>query len=432
MSKFLNRFVVDVSPLRERPDYRLIFTGYLISVLGSQMATVAIAYQVYVTTGSSWMVGLLSVVELVPQVFGMLLGGVVADRMDRRRLLLVLQCASVLTSGGLAIVALGATTPLTAVFVLVAVRALLGGLAAPAYTAASARAAGPRLLPAAAALNAIVIQAGVFIGPAIGGVLIGRTGLPWVYLLDMATFGAFAVLLLLTKPAPPERAEAEDHGAGLAGIGRSLLRGLKFTKDQPILRGVMLIDLNAMVFGMPRALFPAFGMAVFAAGPESVGLLYAAPAAGALVAALASGWVGRVRKLGHLTLYAVAAWGAAIAVFGLVTSFPVALVVLAVAGAADVVSEMCRSTLVQRSVPDRLRGRVSGLWLAQTNAAPRLGDARAGAVAGLASPALAALSGGLLCIVGVVLCAWLLPELRKAVNTEEDPSPRAAEPAPHE
>jgi ENTS family enterobactin (siderophore) exporter len=186
----------------------------------------------------------------------------------------------------------------------------------------------------------------------------------------------------------------------------------------------MLIDLNAMVFGMPRALFPAFGTVVFDAGPESVGLLYAAPAAGALVAVLGSGWVGRVRRLGRLTLYSVVVWGAAIAVFGVVRSFPVALFVLAVAGAADVVSEMCRSTLVQRSVPDRLRGRVSGLWLAQTNAAPRLGDARAGAVAGLASPALAALSGGLLCVVGVVLCAWLLPDLRKAVNGEGEPESR--------
>lgn len=427
-SGFLSRFVVDVSPLRERRDYRLVFSGYLISVLGSQMATVAVAYQVYVLTGSSWMVGLLSVVELVPQVLGMLLGGVVADRMDRRRLLLVLQCVSVLTSGGLAVVASGATTPLVAVFLLVAVRALLGGLTAPAYTALSARAVGPRLLPSAAALNAIVIQAGVFIGPAIGGVLIGSAGLPRVYLADMVSFAVFAVLLAMTKPAPPERSDA--HGdVGLLGIGRSLTRGLKFTKDQPILRGVMLIDLNAMVFGMPRALFPAFGTAVFAAGPESVGLLYAAPAAGALLAALGSGWVGRVHRLGHLTLYSVAAWGAAIAVFGLVTSFPIALVALAVAGAADVVSEMCRSTLVQRSVPDELRGRVSGLWLAQTNAAPRLGDARAGAIASLASPALAALSGGLLCIAGVVVCAWLLPDLRKAVNTEHDPEPRPTEPA---
>lgn len=417
VSKFWGSFVVDTSPLRVRRDYRLIFSGYLISVLGSQMTTVAIAYQVYLLTKSSWMVGVVSIVELIPQVFGMLLGGVVADRMDRRRLLFSLQCASMLTSGGLAVLALASATPLVALFLLVGVRALLGGLSAPAYTAASARAAGPRLLPAAAALNAIVIQAGVFIGPAIGGVLIGRAGLQWVYLLDLASFAFFALLLLMTKPAPPE--EQTEAGAGLTGIVRSLVNGFKFTKDQPILRGVMLIDLNAMVFGMPRALFPAFGTAVFAAGPESVGLLYAAPAAGALLAALASGWVGRVRKLGHLTLYSVAAWGTAIAVFGLVSSFQVALFVLAVAGAADVVSEMCRSTLVQRSVPDGMRGRVSGLWLAQTNAAPKLGDARAGAIASLVSPAVAALSGGLLCIAGVAVCAWLLPELRKAVNTDD-------------
>jgi MFS family permease len=205
------------------------------------------------------------------------------------------------------------------------------------------------------------------------------------------------------RPLPPA------GGGTKAGL-RSILEGLRFVRERPILQGVFIVDLDAMVFGMPRALFPALGTEVFRGGTTAVGLLYAAPGAGALLAALTTGWVSRIRRHGLAVVIAVAIWGAAITAFGFSRSLPLALGLLAIAGAADVVSAVFRATMLQTSIPDSLRGRLSALQIAVVTGGPRLGDAEAGAVAALTDVRVSVVSGGLACLAGVAVLALLLPQ----------------------
>jgi MFS family permease len=220
---------------------------------------------------------------------------------------------------------------------------------------------------------------------------------------------------------PPE-------GGGTRPGLSSIAEGFRFMASRQELIGVFVIDLNAMVFGLPRALFPALGEQVFGGGASTVGLLYAAPGAGALLGALTTGWVGRIRRQGLAVLVAVAGWGAAIAAFGLTASLPLALVLLAVAGAADVISAVFRNTVLQLIVPDSLRGRLSAVQIAVVTGGPRLGDTEAGAVAALTTTRFSVVSGGAACVVGVLACAWLLPAFRRASVLEADAAEAAETP----
>jgi MFS family permease len=260
--------------------------------------------------------------------------------------------------------------------------------------------------PAAAALTQVVMQVGQVAGPALAGVIIARVGLAAAYWGDVATFGAAIVTILLMRPLPPE------GGGTRAGL-KSIAEGLRFLRGRRVLVGTFVIDLDAMVFGMPQALFPALGTTVFGGGATTVGLLYAAPGAGALVGALLTGWVAAVRRQGLAVIVAVLGWGVAIIAFGLVRSLPLALVLLALAGAADVVSAVFRNTILQLSVPDALRGRLSGVHIAVVTGGPRLGDVEAGAVAALTSPRFSVVSGGVACVIGALLLARLIPEFAR-------------------
>jgi MFS family permease len=214
------------------------------------------------------------------------------------------------------------------------------------------------------------------------------------------------VVVLPMHPLPPE------GGGTRAGLA-SIAEGLRFLRGRRVLVSTFVIDIDAMVFGMPSALFPALGTTVFGGGVQTVGLLYAAPGAGALVAALLSGWVGAVRRQGLAVVLAVLGWGVAIVAFGLTTWLPLALVLLAVAGAADVVSAVFRNTILQLSVPDAVRGRLSGVHIAVVAGGPRLGDAEAGAMAALTTPRISVVSGGLACIAGVLVLTRLVPEFAR-------------------
>ena len=228
-------------------------------------------------------------------------------------------------------------------------------------------------------------------------------------------------------PIPPD-------GGGTKASAASIVEGLRFLKGRQALQGTFVIDINAMVFGMPRALFPAIGTAL--GGPTIVGLLYAAPGAGALVGAATSGWVSRVDRQGRATIVAVVAWGASIAAFGVTHWLPLALLFLALAGAADVISAVFRNTILQLSVPDRLRGRLNSVHIAVVTGGPRLGDFESGAVAALFTPEVAVVSGGLACIVGAFVIARAMPGLRGWRMTEhggagallDDASPLDPEP----
>jgi MFS family permease len=405
------KLLVDVTPLRQSREFRLLYGGQIVSYLGSQMTVVAAPYQVYVLTHSSLMVGLLGLAAVLPLIAGSLIGGALADAYDRRRVLLVAQYLVGATSLGLALNAMLVHPRVWVIFVLMVLQQAFAGLDRPTRNAATPKLVGADNLPAATALNQLLLQLGVVVGPAVGGLLIAKVSVASAYWVDTITFGFAIVTLLAMKPMPPE-------GGGAPASAASIMEGLRFLKGRQALQGTFVIDINAMVFGMPRALFPAIGTAM--GGPAVVGLLYAAPGAGALVGAGTSGWVTRVDRQGRATIVAVMVWGASIAAFGFSHWLPLALVLLALAGAADVISAVFRNTILQLSVPDRLRGRLSSVHIAVVTGGPRLGDFESGAVAALTTPEFAVVSGGLACIVGAAVIARAMPALTRWRLSQHD------------
>jgi predicted MFS family arabinose efflux permease len=401
------RVLIDLSPLRRSRDLRLLVLGELISVLGTQLTTVAVPYQVYQLTRSSLDVGLVSLAQLFPLIGGALLGGSVVDAMDRRRLLMVGQVLMAGCSAGLAVNAdLG--TALWPLFALPALAAGFGGLEDAGRGAIVPNLVQRSEMPAANAIFQSLFQFGVVVGPAVAGLLLAGAGVRFVYWLDVASFGAALLTAFLISPQPPVGG-AGGHRPGL----RSVIEGLGFVRGRQAIQGAYLIDINAMVFGMPRALFPAMATTLFGGGASTLGFLYAAPGAGALVGALTTGWVSRIRRQGRAVIVAVLAWGVAITCFGLVSWLPGALVLLAVAGWADVISAVFRNTIIQLAVPDALRGRLSGLQIAVVAGGPRIGDLEAGAVAAAFGDTVSVVSGGLACVAGALVLARLLPGFRQ-------------------
>ena len=371
-------------------------------MLGNQLTTVAIPFQVFTMTHSSLQVGLVSLAQLVPLVVGSLIGGTLGDVMDRRRLMVISSALSALAAAGLMANALLPHPSLVALYLISALAAGLLGLASPARTAAIPRMVRPELLVAAYSFNQIVIQVATIVGPAIAGILIATVGLPWTYGLDAASFGGLLVTSLLLRPLPPQ------HAGQTAGL-RSILAGMSYLRGRQALQGIYLIDLNAMIFGMPRALFPALAAGLFHVGPQGLGLLYAAPGIGALLGASTTGWAERVERRGRAVVVAVIIWGAAVAVMGAVPWLWVALVLLAIAGWADVISAVLRNTILQTSIPDAMRSRLSSFQMAVVQGGPRLGDAEAGAVAAVSTTEISVISGGVACVLGAIAIARLLP-----------------------
>ena len=400
------RVLADVTPLRESAAFRRLFVGQLVSFLGTQITIVAVAVHVYELTESSFAVGLVSLVQLPPLLIGSLIGGAIADSTDRRRLLAIMQILLAISTAGLAVNAMFSDPALWPLYAFTAVAAAFSGVDRPARSAVIPAVVARAQVPAAFALWQIHLTLGLAVGPAVGGLLVARGGLATAYWVDVATFGLALIAVLGLPPLPPE-------GGGTRVTRSSILDGLRYVRTNRALQGTFVIDINAMVLGMPRALFPALGATVFGGGAQTVGLLFAAPGTGALLGALTSGWVSQVRRQGLAVLVAVALWGAAIAAFGLTTWLPLALFLLGLAGAADVVSAVFRNTILQLAVPDALRGRLSALHIAVVTGGPRLGDAESGAVAALAGNRVSVVSGGLGCLLGVVAVAWLYPQLTR-------------------
>jgi MFS family permease len=404
------RVLADVTPLRASPDFRRLWVGQLISFIGSQLTIVAVPFQVFLLTHhSSLQVGMVSLASLVPLIVGSLIGGAIADSTDRRRVMLAMQVLTAFTSAGLALNASRARPALWAIYVLTAIAAFLSGIDRPARSAAIPNLLPPEQLPSAYALWQTLLQVGAVAGPALAGVLI-RFGLSTVYWIDVATFAAAFVAVFRMAPLHPV------GGATKASFG-SMVEGLRYLRGRQVLAGVFLVDLNAMIFGLPRAVFPALAKDVFHGTATTYGLMSAAPGAGALIGAVTTGWVGRVERQGRAVLIAVAIWGAAIAGFGATRILWLALLLLAIAGAADVVSAVFRNTILQSSIPDSLRGRLSAMQIAVVTGGPRLGDAEAGAVAAAAGATFSVVSGGLACAAIVGLLAWRLPTFRRYGGT---------------
>jgi MFS family permease len=396
--------IVDLTPLRESPRFRILYVGQLLAHFGRQITIVAVPYQVFLLTGSTLAVGALGIAQFIPLMAMSLLGGAVADAFDRRKLLVAGHVLLAVTAIGLMLNASATEPALWPLYALSALNAALSAVTTPARMAAIPALLRRELLPSGFALNSTMHEVAAAIGPALAGLLIARYSLPFTYAAEAVAFAAAAFTLLRIGPLRPE-------GGGRAVTVSSIAEGLRYLRSQPLLQSGFLIDLNAMIFGMPHALFPALGTGVFGGDASTVGLLYAAPGIGALIAALTSGWVGSVSRRGRVVVIAVVVWGIAITVFGFVGQLPVALALLAMAGGADVVSAVFRNTILQLVVPDALRGRLSAVHTAVVGGGPRLGDLEAGAVAALTSVRFSVVSGGIACIIGALAIARFMPQL---------------------
>ena len=404
------KILVDTTPLRQSRDFRLLFIGQLVSMLGTQLTVVAIPFQVYSLTHSSLQVGAISLAQLFPFIAGALLAGPLGDSLDRRRIMLYTAGALALTSAALAFNASVHHPSLLALYLVSSVAAAFNGFANTARMASVPGLVERHQIAAAAAMMQVTFQVGTVVGPALSGLLLG-VGLPLVFGIDAGTFVVAILATFLMAPIPASKGHSLNPW-------ESAKEGLRFLRSRQALQGVYIIDINAMVFGMPRALFPAMAGSVFGGGTITLGFLYAAPGIGALIGAVTTGWVARLKRQGRAVIVAVVVWGAAIAVFGLVHMLWVALVMLGIAGWADVISAVLRNTILQTSIPDRFRSRMSGIQMAVVQGGPRLGDMESGAVATATSIEFSVVSGGLACIAGAVIIGLLMPHFRDHVAHE--------------
>src|SRR3954470_612899 len=409
----LPRVTADYSYLRTSRDLRALVLGNFVSGLGTQAALVALPYQVYVQTGSPLQTGLLGAAELVPLIAMALLGGALADRGDRRRLLLADQVALVAVSGALCAAALAGDPPIALLYVLAGALAGFGAVQNVTRTAIIPNLVAPEHMRSALAVNFGLYQLTMVIGPGLGGLLIAATGVAGAYAVDAASCGAMVVAAFAMGPQYPHR----DQAVALASIRRSIGEGLRFVRGNRALTGSFAIDLVAMTFGMPRALFPVLAVGVYGAGASGTGVMFAAVSAGATVAALTTRWIDHVRRLGLIVIAAVTAWGLAITLAAAVANLWFAAAMLALAGAADSISAVCRNVINQTLTPDAMRGRMSSIYSLVVTSGPRIGDVESGAVASATSARISMGSGGLACIAGVALIVLLFPQLA-AFDTE--------------
>jgi MFS family permease len=395
---------MDVGPLRRHRDFRLLFTGQAFSFFGSEVTFVALPYQTFQLTHSTLAVGLLSLAEFVPLMLMAFIGGALSDAFDRRRMVQLAELGSGLAIGVLLVNSLLPDPRVWVLFAVAPVLAALYGILRPSLDALVPRLVTREELPAASALEGFRGTLGSIAGPALAGVIIAGAGLPAAYAVDVATFGLSLVALWFMRPVPP------SPDAPPVSL-RSIAEGVRYARSRQELLGTYGVDIIAMFFGMPMALFPAIAEEFGGAGV--LGLLYAAPAVGSLLATVTGGWVSRVNRHGLAIIIAAGVWGAAIAGFGLAPNLPLALAGLVVAGGADMVSGIFRMTIWNQTIPDRLRGRLAGIEQVSYTSGPLLGNLEAGVVASLASVRASVVSGGVLCVVGVVLAAIALPAFRR-------------------
>jgi MFS family permease len=394
------RVVLDLTPLRSSADYRRLWLGMSVAQIGQQMTTLAVGIQVYDLTGSSFAVGLVGAAAFFPLLLFGLYGGSFSDTHDRRKVALIAStglwvCSLVLVAQSVADV--GQTWVL---YLVVGAQSACFAVNNPARAAILPRLLAPHLLPAANTLTTVTWNVGFTLGPLLGGFIVYAFGLSAAYAVDAITFTAALYALFRLPSIPPE---AEVRKAGWAAVWE----GLSFLRTRRNLLMTFLVDLAAMVLAQPRALFPALAATTYGGGARTVGYLSAAPAIGALLGALFSGWLGRVRLQGLFVVLMVCAYGASIALFGFSSLLTLGLLFLAMSGAADMVSAVFRSTILQVATPDELRGRLQGVFIVVVAGGPRLGDVVAGTAATVLGERVAIIGGGLACIaVTLLLVAW--------------------------
>lgn len=422
LRRLVRAVAVDVGLLRRQREFRLLIAGQVTSDLGSMVTFVALPYQCFQLTHSTVAVGMLGLAEFVPILLLAMLGGSMADFFDRRRLMQLAEVASLVVAAGLIVNAVLDEPHVWVLYVAAALMAAATAIRRPPLDSLVPRLVERDELKSAAALHWSLSDAATLVGPAIAGVVIASLGFAAAYVVDAATFAAALATLAVirTPPPPPDAAPPSLHG---------ILEGIRYARSRPEIVGTYVVDMNAMFFGIPLALFPALSQRY--GGAEIVGLMYAAPSAGSLLATITSGWSRRVHRHGRAIVYAAAGYGVAIIGFGLSDALWPALLFLAAPGAADSISGLFRGVMWNETIPDALRGRLAGLEMISWSSGPTLGSVEAGAAAALLGLRSSVVVGGALCVGGSAVVAAALPAFwRYDARTFSAPAPARARTSP--
>lgn len=394
--------LIDISPLRNNKEYRSLYFGQFISFLGTMLSFVALPYQVYEMTKSTFAVGMLSIVQLVPLLITAFIGGALSDIMDRKTLLIRSEIGLAVACGFLLGNALLSDPHLWFIYAMAAIMSALNGLHRPSLDALVPRLVKHHEIQAASVLSMFKSVTGMIGGPALAGLCISHLGLAWTYALDLFTFVFSIFALSLLSPKPPQ---GEKERPSI----KSVVEAIRYAFSRQELSGTYIIDFIAMIFAMPNALFPAIADAL--GGSKTLGWLYSAPALGGFIITLFSGWTKKIRHHGAAVGIAAALWGIFIICFGFSNErLFLALFFLACAGAADGISGIFRTTIWNETIPDRIRGRMASLEMISYMSGPLLGNAQAGFMSSMLGLHMAIIIGGSLCVVGVMISLFLLPK----------------------
>lgn len=396
------KYFINLSIFRRNQNFTLLYIGQFVSFMGTMITGVALPYQIYMQTHSTLMVGLLSLVQLLPLLVTALIGGVFADRYHRRMLLLIAEFALIIGSLLLALNASLSEPHIWVMFVVSSCMSAFNGLHSPALASIVQQIVSKEDYSSVSSLASLKGSVAMIGGPAVGGLLIASFGLVTTYLVDVASFAiSLTALFLMTNiPKPPQVRDDSTFS--------SLKEGFRYAFSRPELVGTYLVDFIAMIFGMPTALFPAIAMSF--GGAKVLGILYAAPAVGALFISFVSGWTKHIKRYGLAIAISATLWGVAIIFFGLAANFWVAIFFLALAGAFDGISGIFRMTMWNETIPQEFRGRLAGIEMISYLSGPRLGDTETGLVAAAFGVTASIVSGGVLCVIGVGICCLFLPK----------------------
>lgn len=411
LKRLLRHLALDLSPLRDSRDYRLLFGSGVITMFGTLITMVAVPYQMKQLTDSYLAVGLVSLAEFVPMVVCGLWGGAIADALDRRKIIVMSELGLLVTSAALMINAMLPSPQIWVLYVVGAISTGIGSLQRPSLEAVMQQVVKHDQQAAAAVLSSLRWNFGAIVAPALGGLMVASWGVTSAYVLDTLTFLLSMFLLWRVRSLPP----AED--AAPASI-TSLVEGMRYAMSRKDLVGTYLVDMAAMVFAMANALFPFLAEELRA--PQALGLLYSASAVGALIASLTGRWTARVRRHGLGVIVAAALWGVAVALTAVAPNIWLIVVCIAFAGAADMISGIFRMTMWNQTIPPELRGRLAGIELLSYASGPMLGNARAGMMAQLGGTRFALGAGGVLCVAAVLSLATALPKFRRYDATTDE------------
>ena len=398
------RLAIDFTPLKKYPDFRNLWTAGLISYLGSMITYVALPFQIKELTGSYLAVGLLGIIEITPLIIFGLYGGVLADSVDRKKLIWATEAGALLIVTGLLLNSLLAEPSLIAIYIAAGLFACVDGLQRPSMGAILPRLVSHEDLPSASNLLTLRWQIGFILGPTLGGIIFSTFSIEVGYGFDIATYLISLIFLARVRNIPPSK-EAEKPSLA------ALLEGVRYALSRKDLLATYLIDLAAMFFAMPTALFPFWAAELKA--NWALGLFYAAGITGSIIITLTSGWSRTYRYHGRAVIWAAIGWGTAIALAGVTNSLILVLICLAVAGASDQVSALFRTVIWNQTIPDNLRGRLAGIELLSYSVGPLAGQMRAASMAAAFSLSFSVTAGGIICVVAVVILALLIPEFRK-------------------